>query len=66
MAIVFPTQEAIDLYGIEAIAKKDVPTGKPFKIIDGSDLPENRSERDDWTIADEDLTDGFGEDFELK
>ena len=33
---------------IEAIAAKDVPTGKPFKIVDASDIPEDRTFRAAW------------------
>lgn len=45
----------------ESIAKKDVPTGKPYKIIDDSEIPIDRSMRDAWTVDDAELTDGIGE-----
>lgn len=48
VAIVRPTEEAINLYGIEAIAQKDVPAGKPYKIIDSSEIPTDRTFRDAW------------------
>jgi hypothetical protein len=57
-AVVNPTQEALDLYGITAIAIKDVPAGKPFKIIDSADLPDAPQET--WVVSDADLTDGVG------
>lgn len=60
LAVVRPTQEALDKHGIAAIAVKDVPTGKPFKIIDASELPADRSQRDAWTVDDADLSDGVG------
>ena len=60
VAIVRPTQEALKLYGIQAIAIKDVPAGKPFKIVDASDIPSDRSDRDAWTVDEADLTDGVG------
>jgi hypothetical protein len=60
VAIVIPTQEALEKYGIMAIAIKDVPTGKPFKIVDAADIPSDRSERDSWTVDDADLTNGVG------
>ena len=63
LAVVYPTQEAIDLYGIEAIALKDVPFGKPFKIIDSSELPSDRSSRTFWTVDDVVLTDGVGAEY---
>jgi hypothetical protein len=45
---------------IEQIAAKDVPAGKPFKIVDAADIPSDRSDRDAWTVDEADLTDGIG------
>jgi hypothetical protein len=58
-AVVIPTQEALDKYGIMAIAIKDVPAGKLFKIIDASELPQDVPQ-EAWEIDDADLTDGVG------
>ncbi len=33
---------------IEEIAAKDVPAGKPYKIVDVSDIPTDRTFRDAW------------------
>lgn len=33
---------------IEEIAIKDVPAGKPFKIVKTSDVPSDRTFRDAW------------------
>lgn len=33
---------------IEEIAAKDVPAGVPYKIIDVSDVPSDRTFRDAW------------------
>ena len=33
---------------IEEIAAKDVPVGKPFKIIDTADVPSDRTFRNAW------------------
>ena len=33
---------------IEEIAAKDVPTGKPYKIVDVSDIPTDRTFRNAW------------------
>ena len=60
VAIIRPTEEALAVYGIEAIAQKDVPAGKPYKIIDASEIPTDRSQRNAWTVDDADLTDGVG------
>jgi hypothetical protein len=57
-AVIMPTQEAIDQHGIMAIATKDVPAGKPFKIVQASSLPDAPQEA--WVVSDADLTDGVG------
>jgi len=48
---------------VEQIALKDVPFGKPFKIIDIADLPTDQSTRNAWTVDEADLTDGVGADY---
>jgi hypothetical protein len=35
---------------IEQIAKKDVPAGKEYWIVDASDIPEDRTFRNAWYI----------------
>ena len=46
---------------IEQVAAKDVPTGKPYKIVDIADVPADRTNRDKWGVDEADLTDGVGE-----
>lgn len=48
VAVIIPTAEALEQYGIEAIALKDVPAGKPFKIVNTEDIPTDRTFRDAW------------------
>jgi len=60
VSVIIPTPEALSLYGIEAIAAKDVPSGKPYKIVNVSDIPEDRTFRNAWEINEADLTDGVG------
>lgn len=57
-AVVVPTQEALDAYGILAIAIKDVPAGKPFKIINAVDVP--NAPQETWVVDNNELTDGIG------
>lgn len=60
--ILWPSSEFVDRYGIQAVAMKDVPQGKPFGIIDESELPQV----DDWATWKVDpgtLTDGVGGNF---
>lgn len=58
-ALVCPTEEAIASHSILAIAIKDVPAGKRFKIIDSSELPQDVPQ-EAWLINEADLTDGVG------
>ena len=46
---------------LEQIAKKDVPTGLKYKIVDVHEIPSDREFRNAWTIDDAELTDGVGE-----
>jgi hypothetical protein len=45
---------------VEEVAAKDVPTGLPYKIINVSDIPKDRSERNLWVVDEANLTDGVG------
>ena len=36
---------------IEEIAAKDVPQGKPYKIVDVADIPTDRTFRNAWEYA---------------
>ena len=60
IGIITPTQEALDKFGIDAIAKKDVPSGLPYKIVEDDVIPTDREFRNAWTIDDTELTDGVG------
>jgi hypothetical protein len=50
VAIIIPTQEWLEQEGntIEKLAAKDVPAGKPYKIVDVSDIPTDRTFRNAW------------------
>lgn len=61
VSIIIPTPEALQSMTIEQIAKKDVPTGLKYKIVDMSDISSDRTFRDAWTIDETELTDGVGE-----
>ena len=36
---------------VEEIARKDVPTGKAYQIVDVADVPSDRSFRNAWTYT---------------
>lgn len=50
VAVIIPSPEWIAEEGntIEALAEKDVPAGKPFKIVDIEDVPSDRTFRNAW------------------
>ena len=65
-AIIFPNQATISVMRplecgltIQEIARKDVPFGVPYRIIDAALIPEDRTYRDAWT-ADFSSPDGIG------
>jgi hypothetical protein len=56
--IIYPTDEGVAVIvpadcglTIEQIAAKDVPAGKPFQIVDVSEVPSDRTFRGAWTWA---------------
>jgi hypothetical protein len=49
VAIIIPAPECE--LTIEEIALKDVPEGKPYKIVDVTDIPSDRTFRDAWEYA---------------
>jgi hypothetical protein len=56
IAVIIPTGEL----SVEATAAKDVPTGLPYKIVDVSEIPSDRTFREAWEVDESDLTDGTG------
>ena len=65
-AIIFPNQNTISVMRpldcgltIQEIARKDVPFGVPYRIIDAALIPADRTYRDAWT-ADFSNPDGTG------
>lgn len=49
VAIIVPAAECG--LTIEEIAAKDVPAGKPFKIVDVADIPTDRTFRNAWEFS---------------
>jgi len=59
VAVLVPTGEL----SLEETAAKDVPSGRPFAIVDAADIPSDRTFRDAWEIDEAELTDGVGADY---
>jgi hypothetical protein len=51
VVILMPAPEYLAEHTIEELAAKDVPKGKPYKIVDVSDIPTDRTFRDAWEYA---------------
>ncbi len=61
VAVIFPAPNCG--LTVEQIALKDVPFGKPFKIMNIEDLPQDGSPQEAWIVDEADLTDGIGADY---
>lgn len=49
VAIIIPAPECG--LSVEEIAAKDVPAGTPYKIVDVSEIPEDRTFRNAWEFG---------------
>lgn len=49
VSIIIPAPECG--LSIDEIAAKDVPSGKPYKIVDVSDIPSDRTFRNAWEYS---------------
>ncbi len=47
VAVVIPSGEV----SIDVVIEKDVPAGKAWKIVDVADIPEDRTFRNAWQMA---------------
>ena len=58
VSVIVPSQEWTGT--MEELAQKDVPTGLKYKIVEDSDISDDRSFRNAWEIDEVELTDGVG------
>jgi len=49
VSVVHPTPEAIEALSFEEIIAKSIPQGTEYKIIDVSELPQDRTFRNAWS-----------------
>lgn len=59
-ALLIPTPEALSRYTIEEIAEKDVPNGRPYKIVRKSAVPTGWSSSSAWFSTIRTLASGVG------
>jgi len=48
VSIIVPSPEALQFMTIEQLALKDVPANTPYKIVDVSEIPSDRTFRNAW------------------
>ena len=60
VSVIVPSPNCLKEHTIEEIAAKDVPAGKPYKIVDVADVPSDRTFRNAWEVDANTLTDGVG------
>lgn len=60
VSIITPSAEALARYTIQQVAAKDVPAGVAYQIVDESTISVDRTFRNAWEVAEEELTDGVG------
>lgn len=72
VSIIYPYKPVVEEYGIYAIANKDVPANKPYKIYQINELPNDGTFNElgypnidqkaisEWQLNEADLTDGVG------
>ena len=51
VCIIIPTPEYLADHTIEELAAKDVPAGKPFRVVDATDIPTDCTFRNAWEYS---------------
>jgi len=66
VTVCYPTEEALETYSILEIAIKDTPTGKPFWIVDDTEVSKDYTYFNAWELDVDALgePDGYGIDYE--
>ena len=65
VGIIVPSDNALKIMSIEQIARKDVPSGLKYKIVDVFEVSIDWEFRIALSIDDAELTDGVGEDITI-
>jgi hypothetical protein len=51
VSVVIPAPEFLQTHTIDDVIAQSVPEGKPYKIVDVSDIPTDRTFRDAWEYS---------------
>jgi len=60
VVVLIPAQEVLDVVGLQSIAEKDVPQDLPYWLVSDTDIPSDRTERNNWILENMPTPDGFG------
>ena len=60
VAVIIPSEEVLKTVGLKAIMEKDTPQDLPYWLVSDSDIPSDRTERNQWVLEDMPEPDGFG------
>jgi len=60
VALVTPTEEALSKNTHKEIFDRDIPEGKPYRIIDESEMPSDLTWLASWTVDESYLVSGVG------
>jgi len=60
VGVLIPTEEALSFATIEQIAEKDVPKDLPYWIVEESEIPKDRTNRNLWEFETDVEPNGFG------
>ena len=61
VSIIVPSPDALDGYVLVVLAKKDVPDGLPYWIVDTATIPTDRTFRAAWELSESaGAPDGYG------
>ena len=60
IGIITPTDEALRFATVIQVAEKDVPKDLPYWLVNDTDIPSDRTNRDRWVLEDMPEPAGFG------
>ena len=60
ISVIIPSEEVLQIVGLEAIMEKDVPQDLPYWLVNDTDIPSDRTDRNSWVLENMPEPDGFG------
>ena len=60
VSVLVPAQEVLDIVGLKSIAEKDCPQDLPYWLVNDTDIPSDRTDRNRWVLENMPEPSGFG------